>query len=167
MFTHPQSTLEQLDLEQFSSQVIRYGKYVNQLEKGLPRNSVVPTLKDKVEVMKQRVGTTVCFEIPDNVCSAWHNWLNLSDTTLNYGLKASVLVGCWLNFVTLSKSFSCGFIQLPVITDLRNPCMKPEHWKSLESVVGTSLNVEELTVAVLEEINIFSYGMEIQEVTHK
>lgn len=73
MFIHPQSTLEQLDLEQFSSQVIRYGKYVNQLEKGLPRNSVVPTLKDKVEVMKQRVGTTVCFEILDNVCSAWHN----------------------------------------------------------------------------------------------
>lgn len=67
MFIHPQSTLEQLDLEQFSSQVIRYGKYVNQLEKGLPRNSVVPTLKDKVEVMKQRVGTTVCFEISDNV----------------------------------------------------------------------------------------------------
>lgn len=54
-----------------------------------------------------------------------------------------------------------------MITDLRNPCMKAEHWKSLESVVGTSLNVEELTVAVLEEINVFSYGMEIQEVTYK
>ncbi|XP_070782457.1 dynein axonemal heavy chain 6 [Enoplosus armatus] len=103
-----QSTLEQLDLEQFSSQVMKYSKYVNQLEKGLPRNNVVPSLKDKVEVMKQR---------------------------------------------------------LPVITDLRNPCMKPEHWKTLESVVGTSLNVEELTVAVLEELNIFSYGMEIQEVS--
>uniref|UniRef100_A0A8C4HQX9 AAA+ ATPase domain-containing protein n=1 Tax=Dicentrarchus labrax TaxID=13489 RepID=A0A8C4HQX9_DICLA len=103
-----QTTLEQLDLEQFSSQVIKYGKYVNQLEKGLPRNNVVPSLKDKVEVMKQR---------------------------------------------------------LPVITDLRNPCMKPEHWKILESVVGSSLNVEELTVAVLEEINIFSYGTKIQEVS--
>ncbi|XP_076584320.1 dynein axonemal heavy chain 6 [Chaetodon auriga] len=103
-----QSTLEQLDLEQFSSQVIKYGKYVNQLEKGLPRNNVVPSLKDKVEVTKQR---------------------------------------------------------LPVITNLRNPCMKVEHWKTLESFVGTSLNVEELTVAVLEEINIFSYAMEIQEVS--
>ncbi|XP_070836417.1 dynein axonemal heavy chain 6 [Chaetodon trifascialis] len=103
-----QSTLEQLDLEQFSSQVIKYGKYVNQLEKGLPRNNVVPSLKDKVEVTKQR---------------------------------------------------------LPVITNLRNPCMKVEHWKTLESVVGTSLNMEELTVAVLEEINIFSYAMEIQEVS--
>ncbi|KAM9363597.1 dynein axonemal heavy chain 6 [Symphorus nematophorus] len=102
-----QSTLEQLDLEQFSSQVIKYGKYVNQLEKGLPRNNVVPSLKEKVEVMKQR---------------------------------------------------------LPVITDLRNPCMKPVHWKTLESVVGTSLNVE-LTVAALEEIDIFSCGTEIQEVS--
>lgn len=44
--------------------------------------------------------------------------------------------------------------------------MKPEHWQTLESVVRTSLNVEELTIAVLEEINIFSYGMEIQKVTH-
>nr|XP_046259789.1 dynein axonemal heavy chain 6 isoform X2 [Scatophagus argus] len=103
-----QSTLEQLDLEQFSSQVIKYGKYISQLEKGLPRNNVVSSLKDKVEVMKQR---------------------------------------------------------LPVITDLRNPCMKPEHWKILESVVDTSLNVEKLTVTVLEEISIFSYGMDIQEVS--
>ncbi|XP_059179969.1 dynein axonemal heavy chain 6 [Centropristis striata] len=103
-----QSTLAQLDLEQFSSQITKYNKYVNQLEKGLPRNNVVPVLKDKVEVMRQR---------------------------------------------------------LPAVTDLRNPCMKPEHWKSLESVVGTSLNVDELTVAKLEELNVFSFGMEIQEVS--
>ncbi|KAA8595375.1 hypothetical protein FQN60_012510 [Etheostoma spectabile] len=103
-----QSTLGQLDLEQLSSQVTKYSKYVNQLEKGLPRNNVVQSLKDKVEVMKLR---------------------------------------------------------LPVITDLRNPCMKPEHWKTLESVVGASLNVEELTVAVLEELNVFTYGVNIQEVS--
>ncbi|XP_027139394.1 dynein heavy chain 6, axonemal [Larimichthys crocea] len=103
-----QSTLQKLDLEQFSSQVIKYGKYINQLEKGLPQNNVVPSLKDKVEVMRQR---------------------------------------------------------LPAITDLRNPCMKPQHWETLESVVGSSLNVEELTIARLEELDIFSYGMEIQEVS--
>lgn len=67
----------------------------------------------------------------------------------------------------VSDTQSCDFLQLPAITDLRNPCMKPEHWKALESVVGTSLNLEELSVAFLEEINIFSHGMEIQEVTHK
>ncbi|KAI9538400.1 Dynein heavy chain 6, axonemal [Dissostichus eleginoides] len=103
-----QSTLEQLDLDQFSSQVTKYSKYVNQLEKGLPRNNVVPSLKDKVELMKQR---------------------------------------------------------LPLITDLRNPCMKAEHWRTLESVVGTALSGEELTVAALETLDVFSYGTEIQEVS--
>ncbi|XP_030273772.1 dynein heavy chain 6, axonemal isoform X2 [Sparus aurata] len=105
-----QSKLKQLELEQLSSQIVKYGDRVNQLEEGLPRNNVVPSLKEKVELMKQR---------------------------------------------------------LPVITDLRNPCMKPEHWQTLESVVRTSLNVEELTIAVLEEINIFSYGMEIQKVSRQ
>ncbi|XP_029367943.1 dynein heavy chain 6, axonemal [Echeneis naucrates] len=103
-----QSTLWQLDLEQFSSQVTKYSKYISQLEKGLPFNNVLPSLKAKVEAMKQR---------------------------------------------------------LPVLTDLRNPCMKPAHWKTLEKNVGTSLNAEELTVAVLEELNIFSYSTQIQEVS--
>lgn len=57
-FTPPQSTLKQLDMEQFSSQVNKYSKYVNQLEKGLPRNDVVPYLREKVEVMTQRVCRT-------------------------------------------------------------------------------------------------------------
>uniref|UniRef100_A0A3P9C2G1 Dynein axonemal heavy chain 6 n=1 Tax=Maylandia zebra TaxID=106582 RepID=A0A3P9C2G1_9CICH len=103
-----QSTLQQLDMEQFSSQVNKYNKYVNQLEKGLPRNNIVPCLKNKVDVMMHR---------------------------------------------------------LPAITDLRNPCLKPEHWKTLESLVGTSLNVDELTIAGLEELSVFSYGKEIQEVS--
>ncbi|XP_029013318.1 dynein axonemal heavy chain 6 isoform X2 [Betta splendens] len=102
------SILQQLDLDQLSSQVNKYSKFINQLEKGLPRNNVVPCLKEKVELMKQR---------------------------------------------------------LPVITDLSNPCMKAEHWKNLESVVGASLNVEELTGAALDELNVFSYGVEIQQVS--
>lgn len=65
MFTFPQNTLQKLDLEQFSSQVIKYGKYINQLEKGLPQNNVVPSLKDKVEVMRQRVGRTTCSAVTD------------------------------------------------------------------------------------------------------
>ncbi|XP_051939159.1 dynein axonemal heavy chain 6 isoform X1 [Hippocampus zosterae] len=103
-----QTMLEKLDLEQLNSHVNKYTKYINQMEKGLPRNNVVPCLKEKVELMKQRV---------------------------------------------------------PVITDLRNPCMKPEHWRTLEAVVGSSLNVEQLTVAFMEEFNVFSYGTEIQEVS--
>ncbi|XP_041838798.1 dynein heavy chain 6, axonemal [Melanotaenia boesemani] len=102
-----QSTLEQLDLEQFSLEINTYSKYISQLEKGLFPNELVPSLKNKVEVMKQR---------------------------------------------------------LPVITELRNPCMKPRHWKSLHSYVGTSLNIG-LTLTALEELNVFSYGTEIQEVS--
>lgn len=58
-------------------------------------------------------------------------------------------------------------VQVPVITDLRNPCMKPEHWRTLEAVVGSSLNVEQLTMAFMEEFNVFSFGTEIQEVSPK
>nr|XP_057922299.1 dynein axonemal heavy chain 6 isoform X3 [Doryrhamphus excisus] len=103
-----QNLILQLDMEQLNSQVNRYNKYISQMEKGLPRNNVVPCLKDKVELMKQR---------------------------------------------------------LPVITDLRNPCMKPEHWRNLEAVVKSSLNVEQLTMAAMEELDVFSYGMDIQEVS--
>ncbi|KAM9314768.1 dynein axonemal heavy chain 6 [Pholidichthys leucotaenia] len=102
-----QSTLEKLNLEQFSSQITKYSKYAIQLEKGLPRNALTSSLKNKVEVMKQR---------------------------------------------------------LPMITDLCNPCMKPEHWKTLELSVGSSVNVE-FTLAALEELDIFSHGTEIQEVS--
>lgn len=58
LYVHPQTIFDQLDLEQLSSQVNQYGKYVHQLEKGLPRNSVVPCLKHKVEDMRQKVGRT-------------------------------------------------------------------------------------------------------------
>ncbi|XP_075946793.1 dynein axonemal heavy chain 6 [Anarhichas minor] len=103
-----QSTLEQLDLEQISSQVTTYSKYINRLEEGLSSNNVLTTLKEKVEVTKQR---------------------------------------------------------LPVITDLCNPSVKPEHWKMLESVVGISLNRKQLTLAAVETLNVFSYGLKIQEVS--
>ena len=34
---------------------MRYGKSVYQLEKGLPPNTVVPLLKERVDTMKERV----------------------------------------------------------------------------------------------------------------
>lgn len=50
-----QSTFHDLDPEVLSVQVNKYNKYVNQLEKGLPPNSVVPKLKAGVEAMKEKV----------------------------------------------------------------------------------------------------------------
>ncbi|CAJ1051192.1 LOW QUALITY PROTEIN: dynein heavy chain 6%2C axonemal [Xyrichtys novacula] len=103
-----QSTLQNLDLEDWRTQVNKYSMCVNQLEKDLPRNSVVEGLRNKVEVTNQK---------------------------------------------------------LPVIADLSNPCMKPEHWRTLESVVGTSLKVEELTLASMEEMGFFNHSVEIQQLS--
>lgn len=50
-----QSKFSDLDPELLSAQVNKYGKYVNQLEKGLPPNSVVPHLKDGVDAMRKKV----------------------------------------------------------------------------------------------------------------
>lgn len=50
-----QSKFDSLDPELLNSQVSKYAKFVNQLEKGLPPNNVVPQLKDKVERMKEKV----------------------------------------------------------------------------------------------------------------
>ncbi|KAL1023853.1 hypothetical protein UPYG_G00047240 [Umbra pygmaea] len=55
--------------------------------------------------------------------------------------------------------------KLPVITDLRNPCLKARHWDVLEATVKASLQAEPLTLASLEKLDIFHYKAEIQEVS--
>uniref|UniRef100_A0A8D0GTF0 Dynein axonemal heavy chain 6 n=1 Tax=Sphenodon punctatus TaxID=8508 RepID=A0A8D0GTF0_SPHPU len=99
-----------LDPEQLNSQVSKYAKFVNQLEKGLPPNNVVPRLKDKVEKMREK---------------------------------------------------------LPVITDLRNPFLKPRHWSVLEQTVNaTLLDMENpLTLARLIELKAFEFAQEIQDIS--
>lgn len=52
-----QTKLQQLDVDQICSQIMKYDKYVDQLEQGLPKNSVVSSLKDKMEVMRHMVGS--------------------------------------------------------------------------------------------------------------
>uniref|UniRef100_A0A803T305 AAA+ ATPase domain-containing protein n=1 Tax=Anolis carolinensis TaxID=28377 RepID=A0A803T305_ANOCA len=56
---------------------------------------------------------------------------------------------------------------LPVITDLRNPCLKPRHWAIMEQIVGAQLiDVENpLTLERLVDINAFDYSQEIQDVS--
>ncbi|XP_047672459.1 dynein axonemal heavy chain 6 isoform X2 [Tachysurus fulvidraco] len=103
-----QSTFHDLDPEILSIQVNKYNKYVNQLEKGLPPNSVVPKLKAGVEAMKGK---------------------------------------------------------LPVVTDLRNPCLKERHWIMLESLVGVSLLDSSLTLDALQALNVFGYAAEILEIS--
>ena len=54
---------------------------------------------------------------------------------------------------------------MPVILDLRNPCLKARHWEILETVVEASLTDGPLCLSTLERLNVFSYGEAIQEVT--
>ena len=44
-----------MDPEALTGHVAKYGKSVQQLEKGLPPNHVVPKLKEKVEDMREKV----------------------------------------------------------------------------------------------------------------
>ncbi|XP_075717900.1 dynein axonemal heavy chain 6 [Rhinoderma darwinii] len=105
-----QSKFETLDPEQLNSLVLKYAKFVNQLEKGLPPNNVVPCLKEKVDMMKEKV---------------------------------------------------------PVITDLRNPFLKPRHWAALEQTINAALLDTEnpLSLEKLIEIRVFEYTQDIQDIS--
>ncbi|XP_073398257.1 dynein axonemal heavy chain 6 [Dendrobates tinctorius] len=105
-----QSKFETLDPEQLNSLVLKYAKFVNQLEKGLPPNNVVPCLKAKVEKMREKV---------------------------------------------------------PVITDLRNPFLKPRHWGILEETINAALLDPEhpLSLEKLIEIHVFEYAQKIQDIS--
>jgi len=48
-------SFESLDPESMNTTTMKYAKSVMQLEKGLPPNAVVPKLKEKVELMRERV----------------------------------------------------------------------------------------------------------------
>ncbi|ESO94694.1 hypothetical protein LOTGIDRAFT_144909 [Lottia gigantea] len=50
-----ESPFDQLNPEEMNTITTKYSKSVLQLEKGLPPNGVVPKLKEKVEVMRERV----------------------------------------------------------------------------------------------------------------
>ncbi|KAG7458844.1 hypothetical protein MATL_G00224900 [Megalops atlanticus] len=105
--TWMESKFEDLDPEDLSAQVTKYIKYISQLEKGLPPNSVVPKLKEQVETMREK---------------------------------------------------------LAVITDLRNPALKKRHWDMLERIVNANLLEGPPTLATLQELDIFSFADQIQEV---
>ncbi|XP_066430423.1 dynein axonemal heavy chain 6 isoform X2 [Eleutherodactylus coqui] len=105
-----QSKFETLDPEQLNASVLKYAKFVNQLEKGLPPNNVVPCIKASVEKMKEKV---------------------------------------------------------PVITDLRNPFLKPRHWATLEQTINAALIDTEhpLTLEKLIEIQVFEFAQDIQDIS--
>ena len=50
-----QAPFDTLDPEEMNQITMKYAKNVMQLEKGLPPNGVVPILKEKVDLMRERV----------------------------------------------------------------------------------------------------------------
>lgn len=62
---------------------------------------------------------------------------------------------------------SSALIKLPVVTDLRQLCVDQESWKHLETILGTSLDVDTLTLSFLEQIDIVSRAPKIHDVTNQ
>ncbi|XP_032736568.1 dynein heavy chain 6, axonemal isoform X2 [Lontra canadensis] len=65
------SKFDCLDPEFLNSQVSKYAKFVTQLEKGLPPNSVVPQLKHKVEKMKEKLPVIIDLRNPTLKSRHW------------------------------------------------------------------------------------------------
>ncbi|XP_029794387.1 dynein heavy chain 6, axonemal [Suricata suricatta] len=76
------SKFDGLDPEVLNSQVSKYVKFVTQLEKGLPPNSVVPQLKQKVEKMKEKLPVIIDLRNPTLKPRHWAAIEQTVDATL-------------------------------------------------------------------------------------
>ncbi|XP_004437259.1 PREDICTED: dynein heavy chain 6, axonemal [Ceratotherium simum simum] len=76
------SKFDCLDPEVLNSQVSKYTKFVTQLEKGLPPNSVVPQLKSKVEKMKEKLPVIIDLRNPTLKPRHWVTIEQTVDATL-------------------------------------------------------------------------------------
>ncbi|XP_076873752.1 dynein axonemal heavy chain 6 isoform X2 [Brachyhypopomus gauderio] len=98
-------------------------------------------------------------ELEPEVLSAQVNKFSKCVSQLEKGLPPSSAVS------HLKAAVDSMREKLPVIMDLRNPCLKARHWETLEGVVGAKLQKEPLSLSTLQELNVFSYSTEIQEVS--
>ncbi|XP_069092738.1 dynein axonemal heavy chain 6 isoform X2 [Pleurodeles waltl] len=67
----------------------------------------------------------------------------------------------------LKKKVDAMKEKIGVITDLRNPFLKPRHWTMLEQTVNATLvdNENPLSLAALIELGVFEFGPQIQDVS--
>jgi dynein heavy chain len=57
-------------------------------------------------------------------------------------------------------------LQLPVITDLRNPSLKQRHWNLIEDIISHKFDPEiPITLQLLTELEVFDKAEAIQEVS--
>ncbi|KAF6103026.1 dynein axonemal heavy chain 6 [Phyllostomus discolor] len=76
------SKFDCLDPDVLNTQVSKYGKFVTQLEKGLPPNNVVPQLKHKVEKMREMLPVIVDLRNPTLKTRHWTAIEHTVDATL-------------------------------------------------------------------------------------
>ncbi|XP_066216240.1 dynein axonemal heavy chain 14 [Saccopteryx leptura] len=87
-------------------------------------------------------------------------WMNIV-TVLEKGLPKN-------NMVMNLKQSVTGFKQeLPIITALGNPCLKPRHWEALQEITGKSVSLDKnCTVENLLALKMFQYESEINEISN-
>jgi len=71
---------DELDTDLMQKEVTKYAKVCSQVEKGLPMNSVLPLLKDKVDTFKQLVPVVVAMR---NDALKEHHWRSIEEVISN------------------------------------------------------------------------------------
>nr|KAF6302477.1 dynein axonemal heavy chain 14 [Pipistrellus kuhlii] len=85
-------------------------------------------------------------------------WMNLM-FILEKGLPQSNLVAYLKQSVTSFKQ------ELPVISALGNPCLKPRHWEAFQEIIGKSVLLDKnCTIENLLALKMFQYESEINEI---
>lgn len=66
----------------------------------------------------------------------------------------------------LKKKVEAMKEKMPVIQDLRNPCLKSRHWDLIEDILQHNFDPEKTkTLKMLVDLNVFEYAEAIQEVS--
>ncbi len=57
-------------------------------------------------------------------------------------------------------------VKLPIISDLRNPSLKPRHWERLDAAIGAPLPHDEtFTLALLDQLEVWKHKEAVQEIS--
>lgn len=78
----------------------------------------------------------------------------------------SELSGTNISLINQYSFDPSALFQLPVITNLRNPALKPRHWEHIQQIFGYHFTEEEpLTLGLLNKIDAFDHTEAIEEVS--
>ncbi|XP_046489725.1 dynein axonemal heavy chain 6 [Neodiprion pinetum] len=121
---------------------------------------------------------TLLWETVDTWAAAVEEWHIVPFDTLNIDEMTSFTSRNVKNIAMLEKGLPPNNIvpklkedvevikdKLPVIGFLRNPNLKTRHWQKIESLLNYKFTAdEEVTLTLLEKLNVFSYPAELMEI---